>query len=126
MLEINNPDVIAEVTEEFLRYQRAVDMNDVETMNRLFWNSPYTVRFAYNGTLIGHASIAAFRRSRGDQTIERRLQNTVITTFGHEFATTNTETVRPDKDAVSRQSQSWLRTDEGWKIVAAHVSDQPG
>jgi len=125
MNEINLADVVAEVTQEFLRYQKAVDANDVQTMNTLFWDSPHTVRFAYNGTLVGYASIAQYRQARANQTIERRLRNTVITTFGRGFAVTNTEVVRPDRDVVSRQSQAWIKTDDGWKIAAAHVSDQP-
>jgi hypothetical protein len=125
MMEINIPDVIAEVKDAFLRYQRAVDTNDVETMNTLFWQSPYTVRFGPNGTLIGHQAIASFRRDRTKSTFERILQNTVITTFGRDFASTNTETTKVGERGVSRQSQTWIRTPQGWRIAAAHVSDQP-
>jgi hypothetical protein len=125
-MEINLPDVVAEVTEAFLAYQRAVDTNDVEVMNTLFWNSPSTVRFGPNGTLIGHVAIAGFRRGRPGRIIERHLQNTVITTFGRDFAATNTETVRPGQSTIGRQSQSWIRTADGWRIAAAHVSDMPG
>ena len=126
MMEINIPDVVAEVKDAFLRYQRAVDTNDVETMNTLFWQSPYTVRFAPNGTLIGHDAIASFRRGRATKsTFERILKNTVITTFGRDFAATNTETTKVGERGVSRQSQTWIRTPQGWRIAAAHVSDQP-
>lgn len=125
MMELNIPDVIAEVKDAFLRYQRAVDTNDVETMNTLFWKSPYTVRFGPNGTLIGHEAIASFRRGRTKSTFERILQNTVITTFGRDFAATNTETVKVEERGVSRQSQTWIRTPQGWRIAAAHVSDEP-
>ena len=125
MMELNIPDVIAEVKDVFLRYQRAVDTNDVETMNTLFWKSPYTVRFGPNGTLIGHEAIASFRRGRTKSTFERILQNTVITTFGRDFAATNTETVKVEERGVSRQSQTWIRTPQGWRIAAAHVSDEP-
>ena len=124
-MELNIPDVIAEVKDAFLRYQRAVDTNDVETMNTLFWKSPYTVRFGPNGTLIGHEAIASFRRGRTKSTFERILQNTVITTFGRDFAATNTETVKVEERGVSRQSQTWIRTPQGWRIAAAHVSDEP-
>ena len=125
MMEINVPDVIAEVKDAFLRYQRAVDTSDVETMNTLFWKSPYTVRFGPNGTLIGHEAIASFRRDRTKSAFERILQNTVITTFGRDFAATNTETIKVGERGVSRQSQTWIRTPLGWRIAAAHVSDQP-
>lgn len=125
MMEINRPEVIAEVSEYFKRYQEAVDTNDVNTMNELFWQSPHTVRFGPNGTLIGHASIAAYRVSRNGTLFKRTLRNTVITSFGTDFATTNTETIRSDRPGTSRQSQAWIRTPEGWRIAAAHVSDAP-
>jgi hypothetical protein len=125
-LDINIPDVVAEVTEAWLRYQKAVDTNDFDTMNELFWDSPNTVRFGPNGTLVGHAAIAAFRRGRpGKITIERKLRNTVITTFGRDFAATNMESVRDGQPGVGRQSQCWVRTPDGWRIASAHVSDQP-
>jgi hypothetical protein len=94
-------------------------------MNTLFWESPYTVRFGPNGTLIGHEAIASFRRDRSKSAFEGVLQNTVITTFGRDFAATNTETIKVGERGVSRQSQTWIRTALGWRIVAAHVSDQP-
>jgi Protein of unknown function (DUF3225) len=125
-LDINIPEVVAEVTEAWRRYQKAVDANDFDTMNEFFWDSPHTVRFGPNGTLISHAAIAAFRRDRpGRRVIERKLRNTVITTFGRDFAATNTETLRDGDSKVGRQSQCWLRTANGWRIVSAHVSDQP-
>lgn len=126
MMEINRPEVVAEVTAAFMEYQRAVDTNDAATMNRLFWNSPSTVRFGPNGTLIGHAALSAFRLGRSHQGVARNLQNTVITTFGRDFAATNTETTRTGKPGIGRQSQAWVRTPDGWRIVSAHVSEQPG
>lgn len=124
-MEINIPEVVAEVRAAFLRYQTAVDTNDVEAMNELFWTSPFTVRFGPNGTLIGHEAIARFRQARTTMPIPRQLQNTVITTFGSNFAATNTETTRAGVPGVSRQSQCWIRTPAGWRIASAHVSDQP-
>jgi hypothetical protein len=124
-MDVNLPDVVEEVAAIFMVYQRAVDENDFETMNALFWDSPHTVRFGPNGTLIGHAAIAAFRRDRGGGGHRRTLRNTVITTFGRDFAATNTESTKRDQSMVSRQSQCWARTPEGWRIVSAHVSDQP-
>ena len=109
----------------FLRYQRAVDTNDVETMNELFWTSPFTVRFGPNGTLVGHDAIANYRQTRTTAAEPRTLRNTVITTFGRDFAATNTETAKAVKAGVGRQSQAWIRTSRGWRIAAAHVSDQP-
>ena len=127
MLEINIPEVVAEFTPVYLEYQKAVDTNDFVTMNKLFWNSPQTVRFGPVGTLIGYDAISSYRRERvGHVSAERALRNTVITTFGRDFAATNTETMKAGSTVVGRQSQSWIRTDEGWRIASAHVSDQPG
>ena len=127
MLEINIPEVVAEFTPVYLEYQKAVDTNDFETMNKLFWNSPQTVRFGPVGTLIGYDKISSYRRERlGHVSAERALRKTVITTFGRDFAATNTETLKAGSTVVGRQSQSWIRTDEGWRIASAHVSDQPG
>jgi 1-carboxybiuret hydrolase subunit AtzH-like protein len=126
LMEINIPEVVAEVRAAFLRYQKAVDTQDVAVMNELFWTSPFTVRFGPNGTLIGHDAIANYRQTRaGGGAAPRTLQNTVITTFGRDFAATNTETTRAGKPGIGRQSQVWVRTAHGWRIAAAHVSDQP-
>jgi hypothetical protein len=125
-METNIPEVVAEVRAAFLRYQNAVDTQDVAVMNELFWTSPFTVRFGPNGTLIGHDAIANYRQSRAaGGAAPRTLQNTVITTFGRDFAATNTETTRAGKPGIGRQSQVWVRTAHGWRIAAAHVSDQP-
>ena len=127
MLEVNIPEVVAELKVAFLRYQKAVDTNDIEAMNTLFWQSPHTVRFGPVGTLIGHDAIASYRRDRqGHVASPRTLRNTVITTFGRDFAATCTETTKAGESTIGRQSQCWIRTPEGWRIVAAHVSDQPG
>ena len=127
MLEINLPEVVAELTPFYLEYQKALDTNDFETMNKLFWNSLQTVRFGPVGTLIGYDQISSYRRGRvGHVSSERTLRNTVITTFGKDLAATNTETMKAGSTVVGRQSQTWVRTEEGWRIAAAHVSDQPG
>jgi hypothetical protein len=126
-MDINLPDVLEGFMPAYMEYQKAVDTNDIETMNKLFWNSPQTVRFGPVGTLIGYDMISSYRRERvGHVSSERTLRNTVITTFGRDFAVTNTETMKQGSTVVGRQSQSWLRTQDGWKIIAAHVSDQPG
>lgn len=124
-MDINLAEVVAEVTETFKRYERALCANDLDTLDALFWDSPFTLRYGPNGTLLGHAAISAFRRGRESKGLERRLQNTVITTFGRDFAVANTESKRPGSDRVYRQSQTWMRTPEGWRIVSAHVSDVP-
>jgi hypothetical protein len=126
-MDINLPDVLEGFMPAYMEYQKAVDTNDIETMNKLFWNSPQTVRFGPVGSLIGYDMISSYRRERvGHVSSERTLRNTVITTFGRDFAVTNTETMKQGSTVVGRQSQSWLKTEDGWKIIAAHVSDQPG
>lgn len=125
-MEIDLPDVVAEVTEVFARYEQALCANDIDTLDSLFWKNPLTLRYGPNGTLIGHAKISAFRRARNIKGMERQLQNTAITTFGRDFAIANTESKRPGSDRIFRQSQAWVRMPQGWCIVAAHVSDVAG
>ncbi len=123
--EIDIPEIVAEVTRAFERYERALGANDLDTLAELFWESPLTLRYGPDGTLLGHAAIDGFRRARGIPGVARTLRNTVITTFGRDAATANTESTRPGTTAVGRQSQTWVRMAEGWRIVAAHVSDRP-
>lgn len=125
MPEINIPNVLAEVTAAFMAYERALGANDLDAIDDLFHDHPLTLRYGPNGTLLGHAAISAFRRGRDRTRLERTLKNTVITTFGRDFAVANTESDRPGRDVTGRQSQSWVRMAEGWRIVSAHVSDQP-
>jgi len=122
-MKIDSPEVVAEVTKAFTAYEQALSTNDLDTIDRLFWNSPLTLRYGPNGTLVGHSAISAFRRSRNIKGINRTLQNTMITTFGNDYAVANTESVRDG--TINRQSQTWVRMPDGWKIVSAHVSDEP-
>ena len=124
-MEINNPGVVAEVTAAFERYEQAISTNDLDTIDGLFRDSPLTLRYGPNGTLLGHAAISAFRRARDIKGVERTLKNTIITTFGPDLAVANTESDRPGSDVTGRQSQTWVRMPEGWRIVSAHVSDEP-
>src|SRR3954468_24727669 len=121
-MEINLPDVVAEVTAQFQRYEQALVANDTETLDALFWNNGLTLRFGMNENLYGHAAIAGFRAARSPVGLARTLSNTVITTYGRDFATANTEFHRETVARGGRQSQSWVRQPEGWRIVAAHVS----
>jgi len=116
------PDVLAEVTEAFLRYERALLANDVAALDRFFWESPHSVRYGTAENQYGSEAIGAFRRSRPPVDLTRDLMNTVITTFGRDFATANTEFRDRSRGATGRQSQVWVRTGAGWQIVAAHVS----
>jgi len=123
MIEINLPDVVAEVRAAFDRYEAALVSNDVEVLNELFWNSERTIRYGPGENLHGYQAISAFRSARSPVGLSRTLANVVITTFGRDFATANAEFVRMDRRG--RQSQSWVRMDGGWRVVAAHVSLLP-
>jgi hypothetical protein len=125
MLEINIPDVVAEVTDAFHRYERALVSNNVEALDGLFWNSPTTLRFGIAENLYGYDAIAAFRSARPPIDLTRALKNTVIVSYGRDFATANTEFQREGSDVIGRQSHVWVRTDAGWRIAAAHVSLMP-
>jgi hypothetical protein len=125
MLEINNPEVVAEVTEAFQRYERALVTNDVAVLDTLFWNSPTTLRFGIAENLYGYDAIAAFRNGRPTMDLTRRLMNTVISSYGRDMATANTEFQREGSTLTGRQSHVWLRTEQGWRIAAAHVSLMP-
>lgn len=121
-LEINIPEVLAEVTQAFYRYEKALTGNDVEVLDELFWASEHTVRLGADENLYGREEILAFRKARPSKGLDRRLRNTVITTYGRDFATANTEFTREGIDRIGRQSHTWARMPEGWRIVAAHVS----
>jgi hypothetical protein len=123
MMEINIAEVLAEVEQAFARYERALVANDVAELDALFWRSPHTLRYGATENLYGDDEIAAFRAGRSPANLARDLLKTVITTYGRDFATANAEFRRPT--GTGRQSQTWVRTDEGWRVVAAHVSLLP-
>lgn len=120
--DINLPEAVAEVSAAFARYEHALVNNDIATMDELFWNSPHTLRYGITENLLGYGEIQAFRNGRSPKNLARDLCNTVITTYGREYATANTEFRKFDDVRIGRQSHTWLRFPEGWKIVAAHVS----
>jgi hypothetical protein len=122
MFDINLPDVIAEVTAAFARYERALIDNDIGTLDQLFWDNPWTLRYGVTENLYGYAAIAAFRAARSPAGLARTLSHTVITTFGRDFATASTEFQRIGSTRRGRQTHTWVRTADGWRIVAAHVS----
>jgi hypothetical protein len=120
---INDPATLAEVTAVFARYETALVTNDVATLDALFWPSEHTIRYGGGENLYGSGEIRAFRAARSPAGLARTLERTVITTYGTDFATASTlfrRDTSPGK--VGRQSQTWLRTADGWKVVAAHVS----
>ncbi|MGD8164996.1 oxalurate catabolism protein HpxZ [Pantoea sp. FN0307] len=120
--EINLPAVVAEVTEAFQRYEQALISNDIAELDALFWHDDRTVRLGAGENLYGIEAIRAFRAARPSAGLYRQLRNTVITTFGTDFAVCSTEFTRPGSDRPGRQQQSWVRLPQGWRIVAAQVS----
>ena len=124
-MRVNEPTVVAEVTAAFMDYERALNGNDVPALIAWFWESPLTIRFGLAENLYGHEAISAFRRAQARVDVRRVLGNTVITTYGHDFATANTEFTRRGSGLRGRQSQTWMRTDDGWRVVSAHVSFLP-
>jgi hypothetical protein len=121
-MEVNLPEVLAELTAVFARYEDALVNNRVEVLDELFWHSPHTVRYGAAENLIGIDAIRAFRIARPATGLARRLSNTVITTYGRDFATAMTEFHRDGSARIGRQSQTWVRLADGWRVVAAHVS----
>ena len=120
-MDINLPDVKAEVEAAFARYETALVTNDVGVLDDLFWNSPHTIRYGAGENLYGYEEIRAFRAGRSSKNLDRTLHRTVITTYGRDMATAMTLFKR-DGSRTGRQSQTWMRTPDGWKVVAAHVS----
>ena len=121
-LDINLPEVVREMTTVFMRYEQALVSNDVAVLDELFWNDPSTIRYGATENLYGYAAIEAFRSARPSQGLAREIFNTVITTYGRDFATANTEFRRTGSQRTGRQSQTWMRTPAGWRVVSAHVS----
>lgn len=121
-MQINRPEVLAEVSAALERYERALVGNDIATLGELFWNSPHTLRYGPAENLYGYEQIAGFRQARSPLNLARTVLRTVITTFGTDYATANLEFLRPPSTAIGRQSQVWVRMPEGWKVVAAHIS----
>jgi hypothetical protein len=122
-MEVNLPDVKAEVEAAFAGYETALMANDVDALQALFWNDANTIRYGIGENLYGWHEIGAFRSARSPAGLARVISRTVITTFGRDFATASTLFHReslPGK--TGRQQQSWARFDDGWHIVAAHVS----
>ncbi len=119
---VNLPATLAEVRDVFARYEAALVGNDVDTLDALFWHADAVVRYGVGENLVGIEAIRAFRKARPSAGLTRSLSGTVITTFGNDFATAMTEFHRDGSTAVGRQSQTWVRFAEGWRVVAAHVS----
>lgn len=121
-MDINLPAVLAEVTAAVECYEAALVSNDVQVLDTLFWNSAHTLRYGAGENLYGYDEIRAFRAQRSPQGLAREVMRTVITTYGQDFATANLEFQREGSTRIGRQSQTWMRTPQGWRVVAAHVS----
>jgi hypothetical protein len=127
-MEIDRPEIVAEVKAAFERYERALVANDVAVLDDTFHDDARTIRYGGAENLYGYSEIAAFRAARSPAGLERSLSRTMITTFGHDFAVASTLFHRPTSPSkVGRQMQTWVRFPEGWRVVAAHVSviDEP-
>ena len=123
MPAINIPEVKAELEAAFAEYERALVGNDVATLDRLFLNAPTTIRYGIGENLYGHAAIAAFRAARPSAGLASRLARTVVTTYGRDAGTASTLFYRESAPGkVGRQQQTWVRTADGWRVAAAHVS----
>lgn len=127
-MEIDRPDVLAEVTAQFARYEKALVSNDVAVLDELFRDDSRTLRYGIGENLYGYEAISGFRAARSPVGLMRRTDKTVITTYGRGTAVASTLFYRDNAPGkVGRQMQTWVRFPEGWKIVAAHVSviDEP-
>ncbi|MGA2995531.1 oxalurate catabolism protein HpxZ [Bradyrhizobium sp.] len=127
-MQVDLPDVLAEVTAEFARYEQALVTNDVVVLDELFRDDPRTLRYGGGENLYGYQEIMAFRAARPSVGLMRRTDRTLITTYGRDMAVASTLFYRESSPGkVGRQMQTWVRFSEGWKIVAAHVSmiDEP-
>jgi hypothetical protein len=120
--QINLPDVLAEVTAAFGRYERALRDNDLAVLDELFWDHEHVVRYGPEEALYGPDAVRRFRSGRPTDDLDRTLLRSMITTFGQDTATTSVEFQRRRSGRRGRQSQTWVRTSVGWRIVAAHVS----
>jgi hypothetical protein len=122
-MEVDLPEVVAEVKAAFDAYETALVTNDVDALDELFRDDPRTVRYGATENLYGYAEIAAFRSARSPVALGRTISRTVITSYGREFAVASTLYERPSAPGrVGRQMQTWVKFPEGWRVVAAHVS----
>ena len=127
-MQVDLPDVLAEVTTQFARYEKALVANDIAVLDELFRDDARTLRYGIGENLYGHDAITAFRAARSPVGLMRKTARTVITTYGRDTAIASTLFYRDSLPGrVGRQMQTWVRFPEGWKIVAAHVSiiDEP-
>jgi ketosteroid isomerase-like protein len=122
-MDIDLPEVVAEVRDAFDKYEKALVTNDVATLDALFRDDPRTIRYGATETLYGFGEIKSFRATRSPAGLARTLSRTVISTYGRDFAVASTLFERPTTPGkIGRQMQTWVKFAEGWRVVAAHVS----
>ncbi len=126
MVATDIAEVVAEVADAFDRYEAALVANDLDTLTELFWADERVVRFGPEGSQYGAAAVEAHRRAQVRQTLPRSLRERRITTFGTDVAMVTVEFVPHGLTNVGRQSQTWVRTAHGWRVVSAHVSWEGG
>jgi Protein of unknown function (DUF3225) len=119
---INDPATYAAVEKAFDAYEHALTTNDAAMLDALFWDSPHTLRYGATENLQGYDAIREFRARRPGNGLMRTIVDRSITTFGHDFAVANITFTRTGESRIGRQSQSWVKVAEDWKVVAAHVS----
>lgn len=122
MMDLNIPEIVAEVRAAFMRYEQALVSNDVAGLDACFWDSPHTIRYGLAENLYGIEAIRGFRSGRPNLDLARELGATVITSFGRDAATASTLYRRRSSGKTGRQMQTWVRMADGWRVVAAHVS----
>lgn len=120
-MTIDDPQLLAEVTAAFHEYERALMEDDIAAMDALFHDAPTTNRFGVGEVLYGIEAIREFRKGRGGSP-QRKLGRVVITVYGDGFATADAEFFREGSERRGRQTQSWVKFADGWKVVSAHVS----
>ena len=124
-MEINNAAVHAEITDAFWRYTNAMITNDIDIVKEMFWDSEHTLRYGKGESLYGKDAIARFRDAQRGRPLDIEVTRLVITAFGHDFGTANCEMLIRGTAGITRMSHSWVRMEEGWRIVAAQVSNGP-
>jgi len=121
-MDINRAEAVASLTAAFERYERALVSNDVAVLDELFWPSGHTVRYGVGENLYGYEAIQAFRAGRSAKGLARAVLRTQVTTYGDSFGCTHIEFLRQGAARTGRQTQTWIRTPDGWRVVSAHVS----
>ena len=119
---VNRPHVLAELNHMFERYEVALIHNNVDVLDELLWNSPHTLRYGAKEILTGYAEIQAFRKARPSAGINRTIVERHVMSFGDDCGVTNLSFRREGEPRMGRQSQTWARFAEGWRVVSAHVS----